>query len=270
VGRHRGGPAPRQHRRRRAAKGLHLLRSAGLDPRADPAILLIALYLALVAADSELLQDAGERAHAWALGLPEDSPLVAVVDVLLVAAGRGPDPDTVLRHLYGVPAFTRPVPGGDRRFTSDPGGAPVALELGYRQVDTRDSKILRMDADGAAMLRAQTAAFEAKSGRPPAPDEPIFFDPTPTPPNRCRRRGWRPSINLCHVQPPFSTGTALITRAALPSLHKDLSIRRSARPPPPALHRNRERRAGHPQSGNRTVDPGFSVTVSSRHVISIG
>lgn len=167
-------------------EGLHLLANAGLDPRADAAMLLIALYLALVAAEDELLDDAAERAHAWALGLPEDSPLVAVADVLLVAAARRLDPDTVLRHLYGLPAFTQPVPGADRRFTSHPGGAlvEVAFELGFRQVDTRDSKILRMDADGEAMLQAQTAAFEAKFGRPPGPEDPVFFDPdadTPQP-----------------------------------------------------------------------------------------
>src|SRR5262249_34700507 len=127
-------------------EGLHLLANAGIDPHADAAMLLIALYLALVAADNELLDDALERAHAWALGLPETSPLAAVTDVLLVGADRRLDPDTVLGHLYGLPAFTQPVPGADRRFTSQPGGAlvEVAFELGFRQVDTRDSKIVPM------------------------------------------------------------------------------------------------------------------------------
>jgi hypothetical protein len=137
----------------------------------------------------------------------EDSPLVAVVDVLLVAAGRGLDPDTVLRHLYGVPAFTRPVPGGDRRFTSDPGGAlvEVALELGYRQVDTRDSKILRMDADGAAMLQAQTAALGPSSAAHPPRTSRSSSTPTPTPPNHCRRRGWRPPPPPCCTPPGSAT-----------------------------------------------------------------
>lgn len=167
-------------------EGLHLLSNAGLDPRADSAMLLVALYLALVTEDSELREDTGERTRAWALGLPEDSPLAAVIDVLAVAADRGLDPDTVLRHLHGLPAFTQPVPSADRRFTSAPGGAlvEVAFDLGFRQVDARDGKILRMDADGAAMLQAQTAAFEAKFGRPPSPDDPVFFDPdadTPRP-----------------------------------------------------------------------------------------
>src|SRR6266511_1531160 len=121
----------------------------------DPAILLIALYLALVAADSEQLSDAPPRAEAWALGLAEDSPLVPAVDVLLLAADRGLDVDATLGHLFAVPAFTQPVPDGDRRFTSAPGGAltDVAFELGFRQVDTRDATVLAMDADAKTMFQ---------------------------------------------------------------------------------------------------------------------
>jgi hypothetical protein len=99
--------------------------------------------------------------------------------VLLLAHQRGLDVDTTLAHLYALPGFTKPVPPGDRRFTSSPGGAlaDLAFELGFRQVDTRDAKVVRMDADAAVMLRAQTAAFEEKFGRPPGPDDPVFFDP---------------------------------------------------------------------------------------------
>ena len=160
-------------------EGLHLLGRTGIDVRADPAILLIALYLALVAADSEQLSDAPPRAEAWALGLAEDSPLVPAVDVLLLAADRGLDVDATLGHLFAVPAFTQPVPDGDRRFTSAPGGAltDVAFELGFRQVDTRDAKVLAMDADAKTMFQAQLRAFEDKFGRPPGPGDPVFFDP---------------------------------------------------------------------------------------------
>jgi hypothetical protein len=167
-------------------EGLHLLGRAGLDVRAEPAVLLPALYLALVAAEDEMIQEAAERAEAWALGLAEDSPLVAVVDVLLLAPQRGLDTDTTLAHLYGLPAFTQPVLAADRRFTSTPGRALVdlAFELGFRQVDTRDAKVVRLDPDAGVMLAEQARAFEARFGRPPGPHDPLFFDPhadTPQP-----------------------------------------------------------------------------------------
>jgi len=160
-------------------EGLHLLASTGMDVRADPAILLVALYLALVGAQSETLEDAPHRAEAWALGVAEDSPLVPVLDILLLAAHRGLDADTTLGHLYVVPAFTEPAPAADRRFTAAAGGAltEVAFELGHRQLITRDAKVIRTDADAQAMLQAQVRAFEDKFGRPPGPDDPVFFDP---------------------------------------------------------------------------------------------
>jgi hypothetical protein len=160
-------------------EGIHLLRRAGLDVHTDPVLLLVALYVALVGADSETLRDAPPRAQAWALGLPEDSPLVAVADVLLLGPARGWDVDTTLRHLFGVPAFTRPVPAQDRRFTSEPGHALVdlAFELGYPQLDTRQATVMRLGPDAGVLFQAQTRAFEEKFGRPPGPDDPIFFDP---------------------------------------------------------------------------------------------
>src|SRR6266540_2326965 len=153
------------------------LEAAGLDQRKLPATLLPGT--ALADADSEQLSDAPPRAEAWALGLAEDSPLVPAVDVLLLAADRGLDVDATLGHLFAVPAFTQPVPDGDRRFTSAPGGAltDVAFELGFRQVDTRDAKVLAMDADAKTMFQAQLRAFEDKFGRPPGPGDPVFFDP---------------------------------------------------------------------------------------------
>jgi hypothetical protein len=160
-------------------EGLHLLASAGLDVGGDAVVLLPALYIGLVAGEYEDLSEAGERAVAWALGLSEDSPLVAVTDVLLAAPQRGLAPDTALGHLFGDPAFTDPVRPEDRRWHSWPGAALIdlAFELGYSQVMTRDSKVIRLDRDGAAMLEAQCRRFEEKFGRPPGPDDPLFFDP---------------------------------------------------------------------------------------------
>jgi hypothetical protein len=160
-------------------EGLCLLAGAGLDARGEAGLLLPALYIGLVAGEYEDLSEAGERAVAWALGLSEDSPLVPVTDVLLAAPQRGLDPDTVLGHVLGVPAFTDPVRAEDRRWQSWPGTAltDLAFELGYPQVVTRDSKVIRLDRDGAAMLEAQCRRFEEKFGRPPGPGDPLFFDP---------------------------------------------------------------------------------------------
>lgn len=79
-------------------------------------MLLPALYAALVAADDEPVAEMGERAEAWALGLREDSPLIPVVDVLLLAPGHGLDCQAAVRHLFDLPAFAKPVAGEDRRW----------------------------------------------------------------------------------------------------------------------------------------------------------
>ena len=160
-------------------EGLHLLSGAGIDVRHETAVLLPALYIALVAGEYEELAQAGERAVAWALGLAEDSPLIPVADVLLTAPQRGLDPDAALGHLLAIPAFADPVRPGDRQWHSWPGTAltSLAFELGHTQVITRDSKVIRVDPDQAAALEAQVRRFEEKFGRPPGPDDPLFFDP---------------------------------------------------------------------------------------------
>ena len=160
-------------------EGLHLFAKAGVDVRADSAILLPALYAALVAAEDELVTDAFDRAPAWAYALSDTSPLIPVVDALIVAAARGTSVEDTLGHLLAMPTFSQPVPATDRRFTAAPGIAlqQIAFEMGYPQVLTRDSKTIRVGPDGKAALDAQVRAFERKFGRPPEPDEPIFFDP---------------------------------------------------------------------------------------------
>ena len=160
-------------------EGLHLLGAAGVDVRHETAVLLPALYVTLVAGEFEELAQAGERAVAWALGLAGDSALIPVTDVLLTAPQRGLDPDTALAHLLAIPAFTEPVRPEDRRWHSWPGTELISLafELGYPQVLTLDSKVVRVDPDQAAMLEAQVRRFEEKFGRPPGPDDPLFFDP---------------------------------------------------------------------------------------------
>jgi hypothetical protein len=160
-------------------EGLHLLGKAGLPVRDEAVMLLPALYVALVAGEYEPVAEAGERAVAWALGLAEDGRLLPVVDVLLAGPERGLDVDTVLGHLFAVPAFTEPVEPADRRWHSAPATdlVDLAFELGHTRVDTRDSKVLRLDRGDTAVLQAQVRRFEAKFGRPPGPEDPLFFDP---------------------------------------------------------------------------------------------
>lgn len=160
-------------------EGLGMLARAGIDVRTEAVAMLPALYAALVAAGDEDLSEAGERAVAWAIGLPTDSPLIPVTDVLLAAPDLGLDPDAMLRHLFGIPAFSQPVRPQDRRWVSWPGAQlpGLAFELGFRQVDTLDSKIVRIDPEARDALESQCRRFEDKFGRPPGPGDPIFFDP---------------------------------------------------------------------------------------------
>jgi hypothetical protein len=160
-------------------EGLGMLAREGIDVRAEVAVMLSALYAALVATGDEDLSQAGERAVAWAIGLPADSPLIPVTDVLLAAPERGLSADATLRHLFGIPAFSQSVRPQDRQWHSWPGTElpALAFEFGYRQVVTLDSKIVRVDPDAADALESQRRRFEDKFGRPPGPGDPIFFDP---------------------------------------------------------------------------------------------
>jgi hypothetical protein len=111
--------------------GLRALRAAGRNGE-GPAGLLKGLYAGLVLRDERRLpRDLINRAIAWALGLPAESPLVPVVDVLLVSVKRGLATEQVLGRLFGVRAFGRPVSEADRQWRSSPGTAlrRVAREM---------------------------------------------------------------------------------------------------------------------------------------------
>jgi hypothetical protein len=135
--------------------------------------------LALVARDDEAVDDAGERAVVWALGLANDSPLLPITDILLVAPQRAQPIDDILGRLFATPAFTVQVRSEDRSWNSSPGRTLInlAFELGHSQILTREAKVVRMTVDTAARLKSQYRRFEEKFGRPPRPDEPILFDP---------------------------------------------------------------------------------------------
>jgi hypothetical protein len=159
-------------------EGLHLLAAAGLDMN-DGVVLLPALYIGLVAREDEELAQAGERAWAWALGLRDDSPMIPITDMLLAAPERGLDPDTILGHLFAVPAFTALADKQDRAWHSWPGTELIsmAFDLGYPQVISRAGKTIKLSGDAKAMLAVQARLFEEKFGRLPGPDDPVFFDP---------------------------------------------------------------------------------------------
>jgi hypothetical protein len=126
--------------------GLRTLRAEGaleVGMRAlGPAGLLKGLYVGLVLRGPADADSAGEspagpptglpaglpadvlkRAIGWALGLPAESSLVPVVDVLLVAVERGLETEDALGHLFSVRAFSRPVSAADREWRSSPGTA---------------------------------------------------------------------------------------------------------------------------------------------------
>lgn len=168
--------------------GLSMLAGRGVPVRDRVIVLLPALYVALVARDDEQVYESGERAEAWAWGLPDDSSLVPVADVMITALRRGLSVDATLGHLFAVLIFTEPVAAADRRFTADPGTALITLafELGHRQVITRDRKVIPLEPGGADLIQAQIHAFEEKFGRPPGPEDPIFFDPDADEPRPAR------------------------------------------------------------------------------------
>lgn len=94
--------------------------------------LLKGMYVGLVLSLGEdLPPDLVQRAVAWALGLPAESSLAPVADVLLIAVERGMEVEETLAHLFGVRAFRRPVSAADREWRSSLGTAlgRVAREL---------------------------------------------------------------------------------------------------------------------------------------------
>ncbi|MFF8645096.1 hypothetical protein [Streptomyces sp. NPDC015345] len=123
--------------------GLRRFHDAGLPVRKESGALLPALYAALLANPGEPLDDIGKHAWAWALSLDEKSPLVPVLDILLVAPELGMSVSDTLGCLFTVPAFTRPIPSETLLWTSSPGLAlpRMAFELGVAVVDTRAGSI---------------------------------------------------------------------------------------------------------------------------------
>ncbi|MEU6978651.1 hypothetical protein [Streptomyces sp. NPDC046371] len=131
----RNGDTPRAVLR----AGLWRFEDAGLPVREEPGLLLPALYAALLTKPGERFEDLGDHATAWACSLNDTSPLVAVVDVLLLAPdAAGMSVDETLGRLFSLPAFTAPLPSDALLWTSSPGLAlpRLAFELGIPRVST--------------------------------------------------------------------------------------------------------------------------------------
>ncbi|UWE07444.1 hypothetical protein [Actinacidiphila bryophytorum] len=147
-------------------EGLRRFHEVGLPVEEESATLLVALYARLLAKPGELLSDTGEHAEAWALSLDEQSTLVPVLDVLLVAPELGMPTDSALGHLFALPAFTEPIPSDALLWTSSPGLAlpRLAFELGIPEVHTRDAEITPDLLDWAGMhtrMRLRATAHES-------------------------------------------------------------------------------------------------------------
>ncbi len=132
----------------------------------ESGVLLPALYAALLAKPGELLEDAGQHSWAWALSLDEGSPLVPVLDILLVAPELEMSVADALKHLFAVPAFTEPIPSEALLWTSSPGLAlpRLAFELGILEVSKRAAAITPDLLDWAGMharMRLSTARRES-------------------------------------------------------------------------------------------------------------
>ncbi|MFJ1738416.1 hypothetical protein ACIOG4_07070 [Streptomyces microflavus] len=158
--------------------GLDRLREAGIPVEKDSAVLLPALYAALLTKPGELLEDWGEQARAWALSIDEASTLAPVLDILLVAPELGMSASKALRHLFAVPAFTEPIPSEALLWTSSPGLAlpRLAFELGIPEVSTGEGTITPDLLDWAgthARMRLSAAARENEVDLAEPEDSPV-------------------------------------------------------------------------------------------------
>lgn len=123
--------------------GLRRFQEAGLSGKEKSVMLLSALYTELLAKPGEFRPSMAEHATAWALSLDEESPLVPVLDVLLLAPALEMSTANALGCLFALPAFEQPIPSDALLWTSSPGLAlpRLAFELGIPKVLTRDVEI---------------------------------------------------------------------------------------------------------------------------------
>lgn len=130
----------RRNTSNRASRRTAPARGSELPVKEESGMLLPALYTALMTKPGELLEDMGRHAWEWAVSLDESSPLVPVLDILLVAPELEMSVTETLGRLFAVPAFTEPFPPDALLWTSSPGLAlpRLAFELDIPEVTTQD------------------------------------------------------------------------------------------------------------------------------------
>jgi hypothetical protein len=159
--------------------------------RMSPLLLLGALRVGL--SGGQPRGTALRQALPWALGLPDSSPLLPITDVLIGLAGRQAGHDDAglddagsrtggldtLGRVLSLPQADQPVLPGDGEWRGRPGVAvaAVAMRAGVREVPFDTGRLVALDQTSGQLLRAQAEAFELTFGRPPGPDDPLFFDP---------------------------------------------------------------------------------------------
>lgn len=121
------------------------------------------------------------QSKTWATGLPLASPLVPVTDALFAAIQADPAPSglDLLARLLAVPEAVQTYQVGDGAYMSGPGFAVarLAMDAGATQVRISERSAQALDPSDAGTVEEQARLFEEKFGRPPGPDDPLFFDP---------------------------------------------------------------------------------------------
>lgn len=124
--------------------------------------------------------DGPDEAHDWAWATPHGTAASTFMDILTSLSEH----DTVvdaLRYADALDLFDAP-DDADRLGPDLHRRASRSYGPRDRQVPRTDGRSIAIDdpdhqAEMRDVLREQRAAFEAKFGRPPGPDDPVFFDP---------------------------------------------------------------------------------------------
>ncbi|MGW0134212.1 hypothetical protein [Streptomyces sp. NPDC003299] len=147
-------------------EGLRRFEAAGLPVKDESALLLPALYAALMAKPGELIEESGAHAVAWALGMDDRSSLIPVLDLLLIAPDVEMSVADALGRLFAVPAFTEPIPTEALLWTSSPGLAlpRVAFEMAIPEVSTHGSTLTPDMLDWAGMHARMRLSSAARDG----------------------------------------------------------------------------------------------------------
>lgn len=117
--------------------------------------------------------------EAWALGVPAHSELAEIVGLVMASVAAGESFDVAVSRVLAHPGARTPM-AADASYRAQLGGTAADLLFAHtelRRVEFCCGAVVKMAASFAARMEEQKAAFEAKFGRPPTGDDPVFFDP---------------------------------------------------------------------------------------------